>query len=198
MEDGMQTLDKLKKKHEYLTPEIAEQAGVSRSLFYKFIHKNDWDQVGHGVYASKGTWIDELYLLYQRCPQLVFSHDEAFYHYGLSEREPMVHTLTIYSGYNVHRLVADGKCKVYRVKKELLEIGKTFVQDYCGNEIPMYDLERTICDLFRSRNSIEIQEFNAVLKAYLARKDKDLNKLMEYSKLFHIKNIIQKYMQVLL
>lgn len=62
----------------------------------------------------------------------------------------------------------------------------------------MYDLERTICDLFRSRNSIEIQEFNAVLKAYLARKDKDLNKLMEYSKLFHIKNIIQKYMQVLL
>lgn len=110
----------------------------------------------------------------------------------------MVHTLTIYSGYNVHRLVADGKCKVYRVKKELLEIGKTFVQDYCGNEIPMYDLERTICDLFRSRNSIEIQEFNAVLKAYLARKDKDLNKLMEYSKLFHIKNIIQKYMQVLL
>ena len=116
----------------------------------------------------------------------------------LSEREPMVHTLTIYSGYNVHRLVADGKCKVYRVKKELLEIGKTFVQDYCGNEIPMYDLERTICDLFRSRNSIEIQEFNAVLKAYLARKDKDLNKLMEYSKLFHIKNIIQKYMQVLL
>ena len=30
----MQTLDKLKKKHEYLTPEIAEQAGVSRSLFY--------------------------------------------------------------------------------------------------------------------------------------------------------------------
>ena len=33
----MQTLDKLKKKHEYLTPEIAEQAGVSRSLFYKFM-----------------------------------------------------------------------------------------------------------------------------------------------------------------
>lgn len=32
----MQTLDKLKKKHEYLTPEIAEQAGVSRSLFYKW------------------------------------------------------------------------------------------------------------------------------------------------------------------
>ena len=36
----MQTLDKLKKKHEYLTPEIAEQAGVSRSLFYKFIQVN--------------------------------------------------------------------------------------------------------------------------------------------------------------
>ena len=36
----------------------------------------------------------------------VFSHDEAFYYYGLTDREPLVHTLTIYSGYNVHRLKA--------------------------------------------------------------------------------------------
>lgn len=34
------------------------------------------------------------------------------------------------------------------------------------------DLERTICDLMRSRNSIEIQEFNSVLKAYLSKKIK--------------------------
>ena len=42
----------------------------------------------------------------------VFSHDEAFYYYGLTDREPLVHTLTIYSGYNVHRLKEDGY-KVY-------------------------------------------------------------------------------------
>jgi predicted transcriptional regulator of viral defense system len=136
-------------------------------------------------------------MIHQRCPQGVFSHDEAFYHYGLTDREPLVHTLTIYSGYNAHRLVADGY-KVYTVKKELLEVGKTIVEDNCGNQIPMYDLERTICDLVRSRNSIEIQDFNSVLKSYVSRKDKDLNILMEYAKLFRVDKILRKYMEVLL
>ena len=62
----------------------------------------------------------------------------------------------------------------------------------------MYDLERTICDLIRSRNSIEIQEFNSVLKSYVSGKDKDLNRLMEYAKLFRVDKVIRKYMEVLL
>ena len=117
---------------------------------------------------------------------------------NLTDREPLLHTLTVYSGYNTHRITADGRCKVYTVKKELLDIGKIMVQDNCGNDIPMYDLERTVCDLMRSRNSIEVQEFNSVIKAYVARKDKNLNRLMEYAKLFRVENVIRRYMGVLL
>ena len=54
------------------------------------------------------------------------------------------------------------------------------------------------CDLVRSRSSIEVQDFNAVLKAYVGRKDKDLNKLMKYAKLFRVDKIIRNYMEVLL
>ena len=79
-----------------------------------------------------------------------------------------------------------------------MDVGKIMVKDNCGNEIPMYDLERTICDLMRSRNSIEAQEFNSVLKAYVSRKDKDLNRLMKYAKLFRVDNVIRRYMGVLL
>ncbi|WP_207658157.1 type IV toxin-antitoxin system AbiEi family antitoxin domain-containing protein [Faecalibacterium prausnitzii] len=106
-------------------------------------------------------------------------------------------TPMFYSGYNVHRLKEDGY-KVYTVKKELLDVGKQIVKSNQGNEIPMYDLERTICDLVRSRSSIEVQDFNAVLKAYVGRKDKDLNKLMKYAKLFRVDKIIRNYMEVLL
>ena len=74
---------------------------------------------------------------------------------------------------------------------------KTTVKDNFGNDIPMYDLERTICDLVRSRNSIEIQEFSSVMKSYIARKDKNLNLLMEYARKFHIENVIHRYMEVL-
>ena len=183
---------------DYLTPEIARKNGISKARFYKYIHDNELEQVGHGIYIRKDDWVDELYLLHQRCPNAVFSHDEAFYYHGLTDREPLVHTLTIYSGYNAHRLVADGSCKVYSVKRELLNLGKILVTDSCGNQIPMYDLERTVCDLVRSRSSIEIQEFNSVLKAYVSRKDKNLNRLMEYAKAFRVQNVIRKYMELLL
>ena len=194
----MSKMTELVQGHDYLTPKIAEDSGISKFKFYKYIRENGLEPVSRGVYATGTDWIDELYVLHRRCPNAVFSHDEAFYYYGLTDREPLVHTLTIYSGYNAHRLIADGSCKVYTVKRELLNIGKTVVKDNDGNMIPMYDLERTICDLIRSRNSIEIQDFNSALKAYVARNDKDLNRLMEYARLFRVDNVIRRYMEVLL
>ena len=194
----MNKMAELVQGHDYLTPKIAEDSGISKFKFYKYVRENGLEPVSRGVYSTGTDWIDELYVLHKRCPNAVFSHDEAFYYYGLTDREPLVHTLTIYSGYNAHRLIADGSCKVYTVKRELLNIGKTVVKDNDGNMIPMYDLERTICDLIRSRNSIEIQDFNSALKAYVARNDKDLNRLMEYAKLFRVDNVIRRYMEVLL
>ncbi len=194
----MNKMTQLVQDYDYLTPKMAEKSGISKFKFYKYIHENGLEQVGHGIYTSGEEWVDELYVLHQRCPKAVFSHDEAFYYHDLTDREPMIHTLTVYSGYNAHRITADGKCKVYTVKKELLDIGRIIVQDNCGNDIPMYDLERTVCDLMRSRNSIEVQEFNSVIKAYVARKDKNLNRLMEYAKLFRVENVIRRYMGVLL
>lgn len=183
--------------HSILTVGLAEKAGLTKFKFYKFLKDNGYEQVSRGMYVAQDEWVDELQMLHQRCPQGVFSHDEAFYYHGLTDREPLVHTLTMYTGYNAHRLTADGH-KVYTVKKELLEVGKITVVDNCGNEIPMYDLERTICDLIRSRSSIEIQDFNSVLKNYVTRKDKDINRLMEYAKLFRVDRILRKYMEVLL
>ena len=194
----MNKMTELVQGHDYLTPKIAEDSGISKFKFYKYVRENGLEPVSRGVYSTGTDWIDELYVLHKRCPNAVFSHDEAFHYYGLTDREPLVHTLTIYSGYNAHRLIADGSCKVYTVKRELLNIGKTVVKDNDGNMIPMYDLERTICDLIRSRNSIEIQDFNSALKAYVARNDKDLNRLMEYAKLFRVDNVIRRYMEVLL
>ena len=193
----MYELKELAKKYDILTTDMIRKNRISKYKFYKYVEQNGYEKIGRGTYASQNVWVDELYLLHQRCPHAVFSHDEAFYHYGLTDREPLTHTLTIYSGYNSHRLKEDG-CKVYTVKKELLEVGKTTVENTCGNMIPMYDLERTICDLIRSRNTLEIQEFNSVLRAYVSRKDKDLNRLMKYAKLFRVDRIIRNYMEVLL
>ena len=183
---------------DYLTLKTARENGISKFKYYRYIYENELEKVSHGVYTKKDHWIDELFVLHQRCPKAVFSHDEAFYYHGLTDREPLVPTLTVYSGYNAHRLTMNGGCKVYTVKKELLDIGKIMVVDHCGNQIPMYDLERTVCDLVRSRNSIEMQDFTSALKTYISRKDKELNRLMDYAKQFRVQKILRQYMEVLL
>lgn len=175
----------------------AIEAGISKYALYNFIRNNGFEKAAHGVYASPETWEDENYILSLRCPQGVLSHDEALYYHGLTDREPLQKTITIYTGYGTSRMVADG-IKVFTVKKELLDIGKEIVKTSYGHDIPLYNRERTICDLIRSRNRFEIQDFQTALKTYIMGKNKNLNRLMEYAKLFHVDKKIREYMEVLL
>ncbi len=175
----------------------AIQGGIKKDEFYRFIAANHFEKAAHGIYLSPEAWEDESFVLHQRCPQAVFSHDEALFYHGLTDREPMQQTLTIYSDYNTQKLKESG-IKVFTVKKELLNVGKIIVENSYGHKIPVYDLERTICDLMRSRRYFEIQDFQTAIKTYVKRQDKDLNKLMTYAPLFRVEKRIRQYMEVLL
>lgn len=83
----------------------------------------------------------------------------------------MEYSVTVKSGYNTSRLRAEG-VKVYTVKKELIDLGVTDAQTPFGHTVPVYDMERTICDLVRSRNNIEIQTLQGALKQYARHKEK--------------------------
>ena len=96
--------------------------------------------------------------------------------------EPNPYSITVKTGYNPASLQADG-IKVYTIKKELHDVGIVTMNTPFGNPVPVYDMERTICDLIRSRSGIEMQTFQDALKQYAKRKDKDLRKLMRYAQL---------------
>jgi len=193
----MKTPEEIVDNSGILLTKNAIEAGISKHALYNFIRDNGFEKAAHGVYASPETWEDENYILSLRCPQGVLSHDEALYYHGLTDREPLQKTITIYTGYGTSRMVADG-IKVFTVKKELLDIGKEIMKTSYGHDIPLYNRERTICDLIRSKNRFEIQDFQTALKTYIMGKNKNLNRLMEYAKLFHVDKKIREYMEVLL
>ena len=174
-----------------------KEINLSRQTIYNFIKKNGMEKVGPGIYISQDTLEDETYIFSLRCPKGVISHDDALYYYGLVDREPVIHSITIYSGYNPTTLTNSGY-KVYTVKKDLLDLGKITVTNQFGHSIPMYDLERTVCDLVRNRSNFEIQDFNTALKSYSQRNDKNLNRLITYAKAFRLEKIIRQYLEVLL
>ena len=67
-----------------------------------------------------------------------------------------------------------------------------------GNEIKATNLERTICDVLRRRNQIDIQFVNGALKKYVIRKDRNIALLYDYARQFRIQRIVRTYSEVLL
>ena len=191
-------LDHLLKTQEgMLRTDQVVSAGISKPVFYNYVRSRDLERVAHGMYLSKDTWVDAMYLLHLRFSQVVFSHDTSLFFHDLTDREPLQYTVTVKTGYNPTKLKEEG-VQVFTIKAELHEVGLITMQTPFGHDVPVYDMERTVCDLLRSRNHIEMQTFQGALKAYARRKDKDLRTLMRYAKLFRVEKILRQYLEVLL
>ena len=145
----------------------AVAAGITRPVLGNYVRERDLERVGHGLYLAPDAWKDGMYLLHLRCPQAVFSHDTALFLHDLTDREPLAYTVTVKSGYNPHRLKGDG-VKVYRIKAELHGLGLSQTNTPFGNPVAVYDLERTVCDVVRSRSGMDVQVLRDTLRRYAA------------------------------
>ncbi len=67
-----------------------------------------------------------------------------------------------------------------------------------GGSFRIYDREKTVCDLLSYRNKYGLEDCLAVLKAYLRKEDRDINKLIAYSEKLRSYHILSKYLEVLL
>lgn len=175
----------------------AVKAGISKPVFYKYIKEHVFEQVSHGIYVSPNAWTDSMFILSLRCKQAVFSHETALFIHELTDREPVQYSITVKTGYNPSRLKKD-QIKVYTIKKDLYMTGVINLKTTFGNTVRVYDMERTICDIVRSRNGIEIQSYQDAIKQYLKRKDKNLQLLMQYAEKFHVEKLLNQYLEVLL
>ena len=172
-------------------------SGISKPVFYDYVRSRDLDRVAHGIYLSKDSWVDAMYLLHLRFEQAVFSHETALFFHDLTDREPIEYTVTVKTGCNPSKMKAEG-IQVFTIKAGLHDVGLTTAKTPFGHTVPVYDMERTICDLLRSRSRIEIQTFQGALKSYARRKDKNLRALMQYAGMFKVEKILRQYLAVLL
>jgi hypothetical protein len=127
----------------------------------------------------------------------VFSHETALYLLGLAEREPLNYSVTIASGASATSLIRSG-AKVYKIKEALHPLGVTELVTPAGHEVKAYGAERTICDLTRSRNNIETQDYQSAIRGYMRMRNKDLNLLMRYAREFRVEKTLMRYLEILL
>ena len=87
---------------------------------------------------------------------------------------------------------------VYQVKEDLIELGITDSRTNFGNPVRCYDMERTICDILRYKETVDIQVFQYAMKEYMASDRKNLNHLMSYAKILHVDDAVRTYTEVML
>ena len=171
--------------------------GVSKPTLANYVSKRNMERVGQGVYLAEDAWPDELYLLYLSSSRIVFSHETALQLHGLMERESKRTSVTVKTGYNASHLRKKDIC-VYQVKEDVYELGAMEVHTNFGNKVRAYDMERTICDILRYKDTIDVQIFQYAMKEYMASDQKNLNHLMAYAKRFHIESVMRLYAEVML
>lgn len=175
----------------------AASRGVSRAMLAKLCAEGKIERIQRGQYVFADELPDELLSIDMRSPYIIFSHETALFLHGISDRTPFEHTITAPSGKVPSKAIARD-CKVYYIKPELFELGRTRLTTPAGNQVSAYDLERTICDVVRSRNRLGTETFLAALRMYAATPKKDLNKLGSYAKQMGLANVVRKYLEVLL
>lgn len=171
--------------------------GISKGTLEKYVKDRNLERVAHGVYMSEDAWPDDYYLLFLRNKRLVFSHESALYLHGFMEREPSVAMVTVPKGYNSTHIGKQG-VKVYHAKPEWYVIGISTVRTGFGNEVQVYDRERTICDVIRCKREMEIQVFQTALREYMSGKEKNLGILIDYAKRLGIEREVRTYTEVML
>jgi len=179
-----------------LTKQVTE-SGIPRVYIAELVKNGVLERLERGVYITKDSFDDEMYRLQAKYSCAVFSHDSALFLHDLTDRNPLHHSVTVWAGYNSKNIQAIG-VKVYSIKKELYDLGLTTCRTMFRREIKCYDMERTMCDIIRSRNQMDIAILTDAIKRYSKRKDKNLPRLMRYAESFKVTKLLRSYMEVLL
>lgn len=197
----MNYLEKLKKliqeQHGTILSADLDRNEIPRVYLRMMIAEGQLEKVGYGIYVSVDSVEDEMYSMQTKYPRLIYSHETALYLHGLSDRTPFEYSASVPSGYKVVGTVAD-RFKIYYVKKELHEQGVETVKSAHGNPIRTYILERTICDLIRSRSRIDVQILNDALKRFVKLKSADYSILMDQAKKLKVDTVLKNYLEALL
>jgi predicted transcriptional regulator of viral defense system len=179
-----------------LTKQLSE-AGIPRVYLSSLVHAGLLVKLERGVYIARDGYDDELYRYQVKYEKAIYSHETALFLHDLTDRDPIKYSVTVPEGYNASHLRALN-FKVYSIKKTLYSLGLSESKTAFGRAVKCYNLERTICDILKHRNQIDIAVISDAVKRYAVRKDRNVPQLMRYAEKMRVVKPISNYLEVVL
>ena len=138
----------------------------------------------------------DFYYAYAYVPKGVICLLSAAVYYNLSTYRPDAIDIAIPRKTRVSTLPEWPELNIYYFTEERFSVGAEIIE-VGNNKFRIYDIEKTVVDLVFYREKMGVEETKEVLSNYLHRKDRNLNKLIRYAEMLKCKDIINKYLEVL-
>lgn len=184
----------MKMNHGYVTSKELDHFGIHRMYLNAMWKKGIVEKVANGIYIDSSKIEDSYYVFSLSMPNTIFSHMTALYFHGLSIKAPNdQYDITVRKTYNSKHLKNHN---VFYVPDDIYELGLTEIETPMGNKVRVYDIERCICDIIRSKNRMDSEHVKYSIREYIKRKDKDLMKLSKYADKMGIKKEVMDYVEL--
>lgn len=183
----------LKHNNGYITTADFLNLNISKPLIQNYLDEGIIEKVSHGLYMDSKLFEDEYYILQKKYPSAIFSHNTALHILNLTNRAPLEIDITVPREKNVR-----GNYSVHRVSENYYNVGIIERKSPYGNLVKVYNAERCICDMLRSEGEFDLELQNRVLFYYFKSNDKDIDRLLEYAKIFNIYEKVNTIVEVMM
>lgn len=195
----MKYLDRLNQRLDenfgVITVREVRELGIPTVYLSRLVKRGELERFERGYYIRPDSMIDEYAMLQNHSKVIIISGLSALNFHQLTLHFAYKLEVTVYKGYNASRF--PNNVEVHYVRKEVHELGLMEGTTNMGNKVRLYDMERTICDLFVNRDQIDDEIFIVALKKYLNRTDKNLLNLKKYSRILGVEKEVNKIVTIL-
>ena len=117
-------------------------------------------------------------------------------YYELTDFLPDVIDVAIDRKKKVSTLPDWPEIKLFYFNPIRMDIGVTKITEG-GDSFYIFDIDKTVVDIIYYRNKMGIEETAEVLRNYLKRQDRHIDRLYSYAKKLHCESIVRTYLEVL-
>ena len=190
-------LNYAQKNNGYITAQTVNSLGINSTYLSNLVNDKKLERGGTGLYKLPKYPIDNFYVLSKSSKNMCYSHATALYLHNMSDRIPLVYDITVpynYSG----TLLTNKTVSLRYVKNDIFRLGLSNIKTINGLTVKCYDLERTLCDIIKDKDSMDKEIYSKALKSYANNKNKKILKLVKYAKKLGIEKEVVELMEVLL
>ena len=183
----------------FITLDELKEKGLSYYKINKLVKEGKLTKINRNTYENedyKGDYNDFTFAS-AYIPDGVICEYSAAFHYRLSNYLPPYIHVAIDRDKKISTLPKGPTIELRYYSKKRMNIGVIeIVED--SNKYKIFDIEKTVIDMISFRNKVTIEDTMTVLKNYLDRKDRDINKLFKYAQKLRCDKILRTYLEALL